>query len=155
MNYLKVTQLNHLQKQAIMQVWNEVYPAQLAHNDVTSFEKYLTPLKNACHVLVLDNDHHLVGWLVIFDRHDDRWFAMLMADRVKGQGIGSELLCQAKSLNNVLNGWVVEHNDYKRKDGAPYLSPLGFYEKNGFEVLQESRLKDQMLAVIQVRWVKK
>ncbi|OJJ15999.1 hypothetical protein BKI52_35085 [marine bacterium AO1-C] len=152
MNYVSVSQLTNEQKQAIMQVWNEVYPAQLAHTTLVSFEKYLQPLKREQHILVIDNTEKIVGWLVTFDRYNDRWFAMLLADRIKGQGVGSELLNQVKTINKVLNGWVVEHNDYKRRDGTPYLSPLNFYIKNGFTVLPENRLEDQKLTVIQVRW---
>ncbi|HAS43771.1 MAG TPA: N-acetyltransferase [Microscillaceae bacterium] len=152
MNFLYVTQLNHLQKQAVMQIWNNVYPAQLTHNTLANFEKYLVPLHNDHHILVQNEDQDIVGWLVTFDRQQERWFAMLMADRVKGQGIGSELLRQAKTMNEVLNGWVVDHNHYKRKDGTTYLSPLGFYIKNEFEVLKENRLQDSKLSVVQVRW---
>jgi len=152
MNYSYATQLNNLQKQAIMYIWNDVYPAQLAHTTIMSFEKYLTPLKNEHHILVQDNVDAIVGWFVTFDRQQERWFAMLLADQIKGQGIGSELLRQAKAMNKVLNGWVVAHNDYKRTDGACYRSPLGFYVKNEFEVLEENRLEDPKLSVIQVRW---
>lgn len=152
MNYTQTHQLTNEQKVAIMGIWNQVYPAQLQHSTVLSFEKYLYPLKNERHILVMDETENITGWLVTFDRKEDRWFAMLLADRAQGQGIGSELLRQAKAANKVLNGWVVDHNSYKRQDGKTYLSPLEFYIKNEFEVLRDNHFEDNKIAVIQVRW---
>lgn len=138
-----------------MQIWNEVYPVQLGHATILSFEKYLDPLQDEHHILALAPDDTIIGWFVTFERQDDRWFAMLLAHRVKGLGIGSELLRQAKQKYRVLNGWVVAHNDYKLKDGSPYRSPLRFYAKNGFKILKENCLVNPTLEAVQVRWESK
>lgn len=152
MNYHQTNQLTNSQKRQIMGIWNKVYPAQIIHETLASFEQYLLPLQNDTHILVLDDQKNILGWLVTFDREGDRWFAMLLDDTIKGQGIGSELLRQAKLRNYTLNGWVTDHNHYHRKDGALYLSPLGFYTKSDFTTLVDTRFEDEKLSLVKVRW---
>lgn len=152
MNYHQTNQLTNSQKRQIMGIWNKVYPAQIIHETLASFEQYLLPLQNDTHILVLDDQKNILGWLVTFDREGDRWFAMLLDDTIKGKGIGSELLRQAKLRNYALNGWVTDHNRYHRKDGVSYLSPLGFYIKNDFIILEDIRFEDEKLSLVKVRW---
>ena len=151
MHYTTTTKLTSLQKEQIRAIWDEVYPAQITHTSIISFEKYLIPLKKENHIMVLNNNNEVKGWLVTFDRDGDRWFAMLLDDTVQGQGIGSELMRRAQQQNRVLNGWVTDHNRYLRKDGKAYPSPLGFYIKKGFKILEE-RFEDKKLSLIKMRW---
>lgn len=152
MQYLITNKLNDGQKEQIRTVWDRVYPAQVAHTSILSFEKYLIPLKNTTHWLVQAPKEIVKGWLVTFDRDYERWFAMLLDDDVQGQGVGSELLRQAKAQNQILNGWATDHNRYLRKDGQAYASPIGFYRKNGFQVLEGQRFEDEKLSLVKIRW---
>lgn len=152
MQYLITNELNDEQKEQIRTIWDEVYPAQVAHVSILGFERYLIPLKKTTHWLVYSPEKLIKGWLVTFDRDYDRWFAMLLADDIQGQGVGSELLRQAKAQNRVLNGWATDHNRYRRKDGQVYASPIGFYHKNGFKVLTDQRFEDEKLSLVKIRW---
>ncbi|EAY31248.1 N-acetyltransferase [Microscilla marina] len=152
MQYLITKALNDAQKEQIRTIWNRVYPAQVAHQNIISFEKYLAPLHNTTHWLVQNKQPIIKGWLTTFDRDDDRWFAMLLNDNIQGQGVGSELLRRAQAQNKVLNGWVIDHNDYVRKDGQAYISPVEFYLKNNFQVLTDQRFKTEQLSLVKIRW---
>ncbi|WP_299456121.1 GNAT family N-acetyltransferase [uncultured Microscilla sp.] len=152
MQYLITKALNDTQKEQVRTIWNRVYPAQIGHSNILSFEKYLAPLHNATHWLVQTKQAIIKGWFITFDRHNDRWFAMLLNDDIQGQGIGSGLLQHAQAQNKVLNGWVIDHHHYVRKDGQTYISPIEFYIKNGFQVLTDQRLETEQLSLVKVRW---
>jgi GNAT superfamily N-acetyltransferase len=134
-----------------MVLWNNEYPEQLAHDSMDGFENYLNNLKNAKHIIAQNEKNKVVGWLVHFLREEQRWFAMIVDAPSHGKGIGSELLDKVKNETFVLNGWVVDHKNYKKKNNPPYISPLNFYLKNGFQVL-EDRLEIDQLSAIKVRW---
>jgi hypothetical protein len=53
-----------------------------------------------------------------------------------------------------LNGWVIDHNNDKRKDGLIYISPLKFYEKCGFEIQSDIRLELDNISAVKIKWTK-
>ncbi len=149
---IEVKELDPNSKQFLFSIWNNEYPIQLQHNDLAAFETYLKPLINQKHILLKDGDI-VKGWYFEFDRDDSRWFAMLLDRSVKNKGWGSKMLNQAKSNTEVdLSGWVIDHDSYNKANGELYLSPLGFYLKNGFKVLTDSRLETDKLSAVRIFW---
>lgn len=146
--------LTETQKQAALRLWNSEYPRQLAYGNIRELDEYLDRLEQATHYLALDKET-IVGWLFVFDRNNERWFAIIIDSTVQKQGIGSGLLNYAKQQEPILNGWAADHNNDIKSNGEPYLSPLQFYIKNGFEVLHGTRLEREHLSLVKIRWVAK
>lgn len=48
-------------------------------------------------------------------------------------------------------GWVVDSNAFMKNDGTPYISPLPFYTKLGFEVLPHKRIDNDMINAVKIR----
>lgn len=90
----------------------------------------------------------------VFTRDEEIWFSIIINKNHQKRGIGRMLLNKAKEGYIVLNGWVVDKDSYLKQDGSPYSSPLGFYQKNGFEVLPEIRLSNEKLSAVKIRWTK-
>jgi GNAT superfamily N-acetyltransferase len=134
-----------------MGFWNDEYPRELMYESIDEFEKYLTELKNPDHYLPVDKADEFVGWMSIFDRDDERWFLIILDKKVQRQGIGRYLLDIAKSNEKSLNGWVIEHDDYSKSSGQPYLSPINFYLEQGFSLTGE-KLKDARISAVWIRW---
>jgi GNAT superfamily N-acetyltransferase len=143
--------LSEAQKQAALRLWNNEYPHQLAYGNIRELDEYLDRLEQPTHYLALDRGN-IVGWLFIFNRNDERWFAIIIDSTVHRHGIGSGLLQHAKQQYPILNGWVADHNNDVKSNGEPYMSPLQFYMKNGFEVLHGNRLETDHLSLVKIRW---
>lgn len=145
------TILTETQKLAALRLWNNEYPRQLAYGNIRELDEYLDRLEQPTHYLALDRGN-IVGWLFIFNRNDECWFAIIIDSTAQRQGIGSGLLYHAKQQYPTLNGWVADHNNDVKSNGEPYLSPLQFYVKNGFEVLRDTRLENDHLSLVKITW---
>ena len=73
---------------------------------------------------------------------------------MSGKGFGTQLLNLGKEKESVLNGWVIDHDKDKKRNGENYISPLNFYLKNGFEVFPDNRLELEKLSAVKIRWKK-
>jgi GNAT superfamily N-acetyltransferase len=93
-------------------------------------------------------------WHCDFERDSERNFAMIVSRQAQGLGIGTKLLSLAKSINNSLFGWVVIGDGYKKIDGSEYPSPVGFYEKTGFDILYDQTWESDVLKTVKIRWGK-
>ena len=62
------------------------------------------------------------------------------------------MLKQAKRKESELNGWVIDHNLEKKKNGDYYRSPLNFYLKNGFRTLTTDRLELGKISAVKIKW---
>jgi hypothetical protein len=51
-----------------------------------------------------------------------------------------------------LNGWVIDHNNDRKKNGLIYVSPLKFYEKCGFEIQNYMRLELDKISAVKIKW---
>ena len=118
----------------------------MAFPDLEALQAYLDRCTNPRHFTVHENGL-LQAWLCSFDRNDSRWFVMIIDTRFQGNGLGTALLTTAMSKEEALNGWVVEHDNYRLQDRSTYRSPLGFYLKLGFH-LQPNRFDDGELQAI-------
>jgi GNAT superfamily N-acetyltransferase len=149
----QTTSLTPYEKEAIRSVWNGEYPVKLTLATMQDMEEYFLGLQNARHSLLMDGDN-VAAWAADFDRDNERWFAIIVDGKYQRAGLGGKLLDHLKQHNAVLNGWVADHNNDLKQNGAPYISPLSFYLKHGFEVLADVRLELEKLSAVKIRWTK-
>ncbi len=142
------------QKCSLLELWNHEYPAHLAYADIDAFQSYLDNLIEPEHLLLETETGEIKGWYFHFTRNEEKWFAIILSVDIQGQKMGTALLEKARETQTELNGWVVDQDLYKKRDGTPYPSPLGFYLKNGFKLLEEERLELDILSAIKIRWRK-
>ncbi|MBI1182709.1 N-acetyltransferase [bacterium] len=152
MNIIKRSQLSFAEKQAVFELWNKEYPVLLSYDSMEAFEGYLHALAHQSHILLLDEAGSIKGWYFEFDRADERYFAIILDAGVQGRGFGTKLLDLARQYTNDLNGWVIDHNHYQKKNGEYYQSPLAFYLKNGFKVLADVRLETDNISAVKIHW---
>ncbi len=135
-------------------LWNSVYPATLGYKNKGQLQNYLDKLVHTTHYIVC-SEEELIGWMPVFDRMGERWFALLIQEYVQGKGIGLSLLNFARQQEAELNGWVVDRENMVRLNGLPYRSPLAFYERQGFEVHPGERLETSHLSSVKISWKRK
>lgn len=150
MNIEKSKTLTLEQKQRIKTLWNAEYPAAVKYTDMAAFDSYLDGLDAKQHYLLLD-EGTLLGWMMTFTRGGERWMAMMIDQTRQKKGMGTMLIEYAKLEEPIINGWVVDHNHDLNGRGEPYQSPLGFYQKRGFKVL-DTRWDNEKLKCIKVKW---
>lgn len=154
MKVIKQTELNDKQKAEILKLWNNEYPEKLVYNKVTDFENYLNKLTEQNHYLLLDKNEEINGWATTFIRENEKWFAIIVSEKLHGKGFGTKMLNELKKNENTLNGWVIDHNSDKKINGNFYYSPLEFYLKNEFEALPETRLELDIMSAVKIKWTK-
>lgn len=152
MHIITTTNLDAEQKEAIFRLWNNEYPQQIGYRDMAGLESYLANLNNQSHYLFIDEHSVIAGWAFSFEREHERWFAIIVDSAKQRKGVGSTMLTRLKEASPILNGWVVDHARYTRKNGEQYGSPLGFYTKNGFEICADARLEIDVLSAVKIRW---
>jgi GNAT superfamily N-acetyltransferase len=150
MNFVRSSVLTADQKLAASLLWNQEYPHQVMMENLTDFDNYLSELTEPEHLLYMPDE--LLGWAFKFMRDGEKWFAIILDSSIHQQGIGTLLMEQLKENEEELNGWVIDHDQYKKTDAATYRSPLQFYLKNGFTVLEDFRLKTIRLQGVKIRW---
>lgn len=153
MTILRTLHLTENWKDQIFDIWNSVYPKNLNYKSLKDFQDYLNKLKNPSHILILDEMNIVHGWYVDFDRDNERWFVILLGLEIQNHGYGQQILKLAKTKNIQLSGWVIDHNNYLKKDGNSYTSPIQFYKRNGFEISDE-RLQNDLISAVKVIWKK-
>jgi len=154
MEFLKRSILSESEKLEIFDLWNSEYPEKLSYQSKKEFNNYLENLTDQSHILLVDIDRKIKGWYFDFTRDDKKWFAIILDSKIHRKGLGTKMLEFAKQKENELNGWVIDHNRDKKKNGETYTSPLNFYLKNGFEKLTENRLELDKISAVQIKWKK-
>ena len=114
MRIIKTNILSLQQKKAIYILWNKEYPINLTYLAFEELENYLRNLKNQRHLLLIDENEIVKGWYFDFIRENEKWFAMILDSQIQGKGFGTHLLNEAKQSVTELNGWVIDHNNYKK-----------------------------------------
>lgn len=150
MKIIHLPNLDAAQKKSVLKIWNDEYPEPLAYNRGAEFENYLRQLTNQMHLLLIE-EGEVRGWLMVFTRNQERWLALILARNLQGQGWGAKLLAKAKQEEKEINGWVINHDEFKKSDGRSYRSPVSFYQSNGFELLTDKISNDKLKAV-KMRW---
>src|ERR1043165_9217088 len=125
-------QLEEREKEAILALWNNEYPAQLRYPDMSGLDAYLDNLSNPKHYFA-KKENQMAGWAFSFTREEDTWFAIIVDLAYQGGKLGTSLLSALKQHETILNGWVTDHDRYVKADGSSYRSPLAFYQKMVFK----------------------
>ncbi len=152
MKITKTENLSEVQKQSIIRLWNAEYPAQIQHSGIDSFDDYLSMKGNLEHYLLTDTDENIKGWLATFMRDGEKWFALLVDSSEQKKGYGTQLLNEVKEFENEINGWAIDQNKDVKANGETYLSPIGFYLKNDFEILNDVRLETETVSAVKIKW---
>lgn len=126
------------EKESLMQLWNTEYPGKLNYETIHDFDLYLNGLTNAKHHLLID----------------EKWFAIIIDNQIHGTGKGSLLIEELKKNNDILNGWVVDHENDVKQNNEQYKSPLLFYLKNGFTVCEKTRIENEKISAVKINWTR-
>lgn len=151
MRIIIVTYLNQVQKSCVYKLWNHEYPQELRYNDISEFDEYLNGLIEQEHYLLI-NKQDIIAWAVTFKRDDERWFAIIVSSAFHRKVYGTLILNAIKKKVSHLVGWVVEHDEYLKMNSDYYYSPLIFYKKNHFKVLENSSIKSGKIVAAKISW---
>ena len=154
MEFIKRSSLSVSEKLEVFELWNNEYPEKLSYKEKGEFDTYLKNLMEQSHILLVDIDKKIKGWYFDFKRENEKWFAIILDSEIHGKGLGTKILELAKEKENELNGWVIDHNRDKKKNGELYNSPLNFYLKNGFEKSVIDRLELKNISAVKIKWKK-
>jgi GNAT superfamily N-acetyltransferase len=149
---IKTTVLNEQAKEQVLVLWNNEYPEKLSYKSLVEFDHYLQNLNNLKHYLLIGKIDTILGWALTFDRDNEKWFAIILSEKIQGKGLGRKMLDELKQVEPILNGWVIDHNNDTKKNGLTYVSPLKFYEKCGFEIQTDSRLELDKISAVKIKW---
>lgn len=154
MKIIQCSEPDERQKQAIFRLWNEEYPASLQFRDMGDLERYLAGISSKSHRFLIDEGENVAGWGFLFEREEERWFAIIIEEKSQRLNYGTILLNALKKAEETLNGWVIDHGNEKRSNGVRYIPPLGFYIKHGFSVLPDIRLENEKISAVKIEWKK-
>jgi len=155
MEFIKLKELSKTDKKEILNLWNNEYPEKLNYQTLADFEMYLKNLADQSHILMIDENQKIMGWYFDFNRDFEKWFAIILDSKLQNKGFGTTILNLAKEKETELNGWVIDHDNDKKKNGNSYKSPLNFYLNNGFEKLEENRLELEKISAVKIKWTNK
>lgn len=150
---IQTTELNEQAKRQILDLWNTEYPEKLTYDSIAEFDNYLFNLSNLTHYLLTNREQLILGWAMKFERENEKWFAIILAEKIKGKGFGRKMLDELKQVEPILNAWVIDHNNDKKKNGHQYVSPLKFYEKCDFKILVDERLELDNISAVKIIWM--
>lgn len=151
MKLIKTKKLNELQISQINQMWNDEYPLKLKDR----FPILLDGATWFNHYIIEDEQQNVCAWAVDFKKDDQIRFSIIVDRKHKGKGLGGLLIDQLKAENNEFYGWVIDHNEDEKTNGEKYLSPMPFYLKHGFEILNDIRIDNEMIKAVLIKWSKK
>ena len=154
MKFIKRSILSNSEKLEVFELWNNEYPKKLSYKSIEQFDSYLEGLDCLSHILLIDPNNKINGWYFHFITENEKWFAIILDSKLHGKGLGTELLELAKQNETELNGWVIDHENDKKRNGAFYKSPLRFYLKNGFKKLSGIRLELDKISALKIKWKK-
>jgi GNAT superfamily N-acetyltransferase len=152
MKILQTTVLTLNQKQSLFELWNTEYPEKIVYHQLSEFDNYLDGLSNIVHYLVVDDQNSILGWAFTFFREEEDWFGIVINSKIHGKGFGMLLLDELKKNKLVLNGWAIDHQNDLKQNNEPYLSPLGFYTKNGFLIHENNRIDNEKISAVKISW---
>ena len=152
---IQTNQLEEAIERDIFELWNNEYPENISFPEPEYFNNYIYNLKNLKHFLIKDIQNYTYGWASTFERENETWFMILVSGQHQGKGIGKMILDTLKQKESILNGWVISHKHYRKLNGDKYISPINFYLKNDFEILNSEKLKSDKISAVKVRWIKK
>lgn len=139
---IEITKHISIEEQSqIVNIWNAVYPASVSFESMNVFKEFIDNITEKNHFIWRDGGQSVGGWLMTFTRDNVRNFVLLVAENNQGRGVGKMLIEEMKKVENEVTGLVVESDNYVRKNGSIYRSPIDFYKKLGFIVTDERVFK--------------
>jgi len=135
----------------LCQLWNAVYPVEIEMASGEALQN-MVESANCKHYTIRDQGATLEAWLAVFDRYDTRWFSIIVSPAAQGRGYGKALLAYAKTIEPILEGWVVQSESHLLITGENYKSPIAFYKKLGFRLNPNRFPTDDKLDVICMKW---
>ena len=151
MKITKTKTLTAHQSGIINQLWNDEYPLKLKDR----FPILLDGADWYNHYLVLNEDENVIAWAVDFEKEKQIRFSIIVASKHKGKGLGGLLIDKLKEENKEFYGWVIDHNDDLKSNGEHYQTPMQFYLKHGFEILNDIRIDNEMIKAVLIKWIEK
>jgi GNAT superfamily N-acetyltransferase len=151
MKIIKTKKLNELQISQINDLWNDEYPLKLKDR----FPILLDGADWYNHYIILDEEQNVIAWAVDFEKEKQIRFSIIVASKHKGKGLGGLLIEKLKAENKEFYGWVIDHNDDLKINGENYQSPMPFYLKHGFEILNDIRIDNEMIKAVLIKWSEK
>jgi len=142
--------LSPLQLEQIDELWNRNYPVNLKDR----FRLLLVETTHQNHYLLLNCNNKLLGWAMDFERDDEIWFSIIVDKAEQGKGYGKQLVDSLKEKNSIINGWVIDTDTDLLHDGSNYISPLPFYQQQGFVVHTDKRIDTPIISAVKVSWQK-
>lgn len=148
MRITKTKIISQLQTEQINALWDIEFPEKLNGRypllleEATSFDHYI----------IEDDAQKIIAWAVIFEKDQQIRFSLIVAANQQQKGLGGLLIERLKSDNQEFYGWVIDHNDDLKTNGEHYLSPLPFYLKHGFEILNDQRIDSPMIKAVLIKW---
>jgi GNAT superfamily N-acetyltransferase len=141
MNIVQKEVLSLQDKEVLCELWNNEYPEKLSYQTIEDFNLYLDGLINTKHYLLIDDENKIKGWV-----------AIILDEKIQGNGFGSLLIKELKKNKTILNGWAVDHENDVKRNKEFYKSPLMFYIKNGFTICENSRIENQKISAVKINW---
>ncbi len=138
------------EKEQLRHLWNKEYPRSLHLEDAKAFDAYLESIAVCANDIYLQ-EGKILGWLLTFERDQSLWFPMILDRSIQGKGIGRKLLEKIQKRHPEINGWAISKNNYPKQDGSLYRSPIGFYQKVGFSLL-ENTLETKAIQAVQIQY---
>lgn len=151
MQIVKHTDLSFNHKQTILRLWNNEYPKSLTYDSMFKLEEYLTHLSQQSHYFLMI-DEEIIGWAFTFERENEIWFAIIISEEFHFKGFGTLLLNKLKTNHSKLNGWVIDNANQLKSNGNFYQSPLDFYIKNDFTLIENIRLETDKISAVKINW---
>ncbi len=151
MEIIKTKTLSEKQSSQINQLWNDEYPIKLKDR----FAILLDGADWHNHYIIEDKEQNVIAWAVDFEKEKQIRFSIIVDTKHKGKGIGELLITKLKEENEEFYGWVIDHNDDLKSNGTYYQTPMPFYLKHGFEILENIRLDNEMIKAVLIKWSKK
>ncbi len=148
MKIIKTKTLSILQFAQINQLWNEEYPIKLKDR----FSLLLDDVENYNHYIIEDVKHNIIAWAVDFEKENEIRFSIIVDSKFKRGGLGSILIERLKKQNKLLYAWVINHNNDLKGNYEYYQSPIAFYLKNGFVILEGLRIENEMIKAVKIKW---
>lgn len=148
MKIVKTKTLTAQQTLCIDKMWNEEYPLKLKDR----FPILLDGVVNYNHYIIENDKQEIVAWAVDFEKEGQIRFSIIVTSSQKGKGLGAQLIDALKADHNEFYGWVIDHNDDVKENGEAYLTPMPFYLKHGFEILQDERIDTEMIRAVKIKW---
>lgn len=148
MKVIKTKILSPKQEEQIDALWNEEYPIKLANR----FKLLLEGVENYNHYVIEDEEKNVKAWAVDFEKENEIRFSIIVRSGEKGKGLGACLIDKLKLENEEFFGWVIDHNKDLKSNGQNYITPMPFYLKHGFAILDDCRIEAEIISAVKIKW---